>query len=128
MSDIVRVAVIITIVVGLAAWAVQHQTSDEYAAAQAYLAALEKRPYTGRNLVAEHGWDLSWRPSSGPMSYLGTASRANKYNNMLRAEASRIQIELEDHGMAAYRLLGLPADFCDRIARQRFEDQGILPP
>lgn len=128
MPVVVRTAVVIVIVAAAAAWGVQKATEDSYAGAKAYLADLEKRPYTQRDLVAEYGWDLNWRPRHGGLSYLRTACRAHHYNNILHAEAARIQIEIEDRGMGIYHLLGLPPDYCDRIARQRFADQGIVPP
>jgi hypothetical protein len=90
-----------------------------------YRAALEKRPYAERDLGKEYGLKPYEPPRRcGPMDYTSVASEGAKRNNMLEAEASRIQLEFEDR--AGYWALLFPID-AHRIARQRFEDQGLLP-
>jgi hypothetical protein len=95
--------------------------------------SLQERPYTERDLATEYGlerYDAS-NGSSGPLAYMSTAGDAVKRNNMLEAEASRIQLEFESTvGVTGVLLSGFSETVRinpSEIARQRFEDQGLLP-
>lgn len=98
-----------------------------------YVRALQQRPYTERNLADEYGLELYREPAGrgGPLDYMGVASGAVKRNNALAVEAARVQLEFEERTGVAGLVLSILSDDVrvdfDRIARQRFEDQGLLP-
>lgn len=99
----------------------------------ALVRSFQERPYTGRDLAAEYGLAryTDAKEKSGPLDYMSTASDAVKRNNMLEAEASRIQLEFESRvGVTGVLLSGFSETVRinpSEIARHRFEDQGLLP-
>ena len=123
MSAMAKLAALLAVgVVAFAMLAGEQLAGDD---AGDYRAALEERPYTERDLGEEYGLKpVEPQRRRGPLDYMSVASEGAKRNNMLEAEASRIQLEYEDQ--AGYWALLFPID-AHRIARQRFEDQGLLP-
>ena len=123
MSAMAKMAALLAVgVVAFAMLAGERLAGDD---GSDYRAALEKRPYTERDLGEEYGLKpVEPQHRGGPLDYMSVAGDAAKRNNMLEAEASRIQLEFEER--AGYWALLFPID-AHRIARQRFEDQGLLP-
>ena len=119
--EIMHSVVNTVVVLALLVWGAQALT---FGGSPDKCAAEERRPYDERNLVEEYGWDVNEpAPGGGPLDYMKIATRANRYRNILSAESSRIQMELESNGHWFVDSLE-----CDRLAAQRLADQGIVPP
>jgi hypothetical protein len=98
---------------------------------EVYTRSLEKRPYADRDLAQEYGLDPDWTPATGVWAGASNGSYALQFNNALEAEASRIQIEFEQHAGTGGALMSYAFGGSinpNEIARNRFEDQGLRPP